>query len=516
MAETQTEVPRLTVAMIVRNAAELIELALGSIRAIADEMVVLDTGSTDDTISVAQRCGAVVHKRPWEDDFAAARNACLAKTSGDWILWLDAGERLEAESARQLREFIHAKADPRQAYLLPIDLPAAPGQIGGEQVYQIRLHPLEEGIAFAGRVRERLDESLAAGGIGTQLLEIPIERGPREHDPAIKAARAQRNIRLADLALAEGGPAAALHNCLGEALQILGDPLRAAQQYHRALRIAEPKSRDLLEAYYGLLTCLDGAGPDRSAQLTLCMEAVDRFPLDAQLLVALGGYLQALEHPQLAARAYDVAFRHGQTDPRVWHLPDVREIAAVCAAAIHQLQRADDDACSLLEAAARTFPRSLRVGRQLAEMHVKAGRQEQALAAVTTLPLVPPVREAWALAVRGAALAQQGKWPAARTYLQTARESGCGERFCLRWLVIAHLALSEVAAAKAVLQAWHQSDPANPEIADLEHAATERGDGEPSRTAAGPTILRVDGLGTLPSANVPGSPGRSKPVQVRE
>jgi tetratricopeptide (TPR) repeat protein len=516
MANVQTEVPRLTVAMIVRNAGELIELSLVSIRAIADEIVVLDTGSTDDTISVAQRCGAMVHKRPWEDDFAAARNACLAKTSGDWILWLDAGERVGADSARELREFINAKADPQQAYLLPIVLPAAPGQIGGEQVYQIRLHPLEEGIAFAGRVRERLDDSLSAGGIGTQLLDIPIERSAREHDPAVKAARAQRNIRLADLALAEGGPSAVWHNCLGEALQILGDPLRAAQQYHRALRLAESKSHDLLEAYYGLLTCLEGAGPDRSAQLSLCMEAVDRFPLDAQLLVALGGYLQSLEQPQLAARAYDVAFRHGHTQARIWHLPDVREIAAVCAASIHQLLQSDDEARSLLEAAARTFPQSLRIGRQLVEVHVKAARQDEALAAVGSLALVPPLREAWALAVRGAAQAQHGTWPAARTYLQTARESGCEERFCLRWLVVSHLALNEQVAAKTVLQAWKQADPANPEIAELEIAAAEHPvDGSP-QSATGPKILRVDAVGAVTPSNIAPPGARRVSVQLRD
>jgi hypothetical protein len=328
--------------MIVRNAAAGVRESLDSIRGIADEIVVLDTGSTDDTLSVAKQCGALVHRRPWDDDFAAARNACLAKTSGDWILWLDAGEKFEPEVAQRLREFIDTAANPERAYLLTIVLPAAAGQIGGECIDQVRLHPLEEGIAFTGRVREQLDESLSALGITIESLDIPIHRGPRDHQPAIKANRAQRNVRLADLALAESGPSAALHNCLGEALQILGDPLRAAQQYQHALRLAERPSRDLLEAYYGLLTCLDGTGPDRSAQLTLCMQALDHFPLDAQLLVALGGYLQAQQQPQLAGRAYDVAFRHGQTESRLWHLPEIREIAAVCAAAVHQLQGAAD------------------------------------------------------------------------------------------------------------------------------------------------------------------------------
>lgn len=368
MLEANSDRPRLTVAMIVRNAAQGVREALDSIRAIADEIIVLDTGSTDDTIAISRQAGAMVHRQPWEDNFAAARNYCLAKTSGDWILWLDAGERMAAADAARLREFLDNAADSQTAYLLPIVLPAAAGQIGGEQVLQVRLHPLEEGVAFAGRVRETLDASLAEVGIGLAPLEIAIHRCQRDHDPAVKADRAQRNVRLADLALAEGGPAATMHNCLGEALQILGDPLRAAQQYQQALRVAPAKSREAIEAYYGLLTCLDGAAQDRSAQLALCMEALDRFPLDAQLLVALGGYLQTLQQPQLAVRAFDVAFRHGQTEPRIWHLPEVREIAASCAASIHVQLDALPDARSLLEAALRIFPHSARLARQLAEL----------------------------------------------------------------------------------------------------------------------------------------------------
>jgi len=221
------------------------------------------------------------------------------------------------------------------------------------------------------------------------------------------------------------------------------------------------------------------------------MEAVEQFPLDAQLLVALGGYLQALEQPQLAARAYDVAFRHGQTEAQIWHLPDIREIAAVCAAAIHQLQGNDDEARSLLEAAARSFPESIRLGRQLIELHIKAGRGDEALAAAGALPLLPPDREAYAMAVRGTLLAQQGKWGAALAQLKTAHEAGCQERFCQRWLIVANLSAGDTASATAILTNWRTADPLNPELADLEQAIAEQtavADGSSTREH----ILRLD------------------------
>ena len=90
---------RLTVALIVRNCAPHLAATIASVRAIADEIVVLDTGSTDDTLVIAAQGGVNIHRRAWDDDFAAARNACLDKATGDWILWLDAGETLASDEA---------------------------------------------------------------------------------------------------------------------------------------------------------------------------------------------------------------------------------------------------------------------------------------------------------------------------------------------------------------------------------------------------------------------------------
>lgn len=88
---------RLTLAMIVRDAAEQIEACLASARAVVDEMVVADTGSRDDTVARARGLGAHVIEIPWEEDFARARNRGLEAVGGDWVLVLDADERLDLE-----------------------------------------------------------------------------------------------------------------------------------------------------------------------------------------------------------------------------------------------------------------------------------------------------------------------------------------------------------------------------------------------------------------------------------
>ena len=80
----------LSLSMIVRNEAERLERCLASVAGFVDEMVVLDTGSSDATIAIAAGCGAVVHQLPWPGDFAPARNAALQHVRGDWVLVLDA------------------------------------------------------------------------------------------------------------------------------------------------------------------------------------------------------------------------------------------------------------------------------------------------------------------------------------------------------------------------------------------------------------------------------------------
>lgn len=80
--------------MIVKNEATNLPRCLESLQAIAHEIIVIDTGSTDDTIAIAQQYGAQVHQIEWNHDFAAARNESLKYATQEWILVLDADERL--------------------------------------------------------------------------------------------------------------------------------------------------------------------------------------------------------------------------------------------------------------------------------------------------------------------------------------------------------------------------------------------------------------------------------------
>ena len=93
----------LSLSMIVRDEAAQIEDCLRSVQGFVDEMVVVDTGSTDNTVALAQAMGARVERIDWPGDFAPARNQALQWVSGDWVLVLDADERLRPEAMAPLR-----------------------------------------------------------------------------------------------------------------------------------------------------------------------------------------------------------------------------------------------------------------------------------------------------------------------------------------------------------------------------------------------------------------------------
>lgn len=97
MTTVEGSLTRLALVMIARDEVRCIGRALDSARPHVDEMIVLDTGSADDTVAIATAAGARVERSVWRDDFAAARNAALAYSAADWNLILDADEWIEGD-----------------------------------------------------------------------------------------------------------------------------------------------------------------------------------------------------------------------------------------------------------------------------------------------------------------------------------------------------------------------------------------------------------------------------------
>lgn len=487
---------RLSVVIIVRDAAEPLRLTLASIRDIADEIVVVDTGSTDLTRSVAAEFGARVYAWNWTDDFSAARNSAMTHVQGDWLLWLDAGETLSDEHSRGLKDFVIAQANPQQAYMLVVRLPAQDASASQEQVARPRLMPRHPAIQFAGRVWESPVESLSKLQLTLVGLPYIVRRGERELDARLKKQRAQRNMRIAELELQETGESPRLWNCMGDALMSLGNNGQAAECFRRAVALAERGSSAMLEAYYGCLTSLGTTEQEREIQLSTCVQALEIFPVDAQLLCALGGYLQGRGKIDLASQAYLTAFQFGQVNPTVWHVSEIRDIAAVCHSLTLQLRQQSDEAIKFLEGALADYAGSTRIRRRLIDVFIQQGARDSALAHVGELPPMPHL-EAFRSAVRGACFAVQKNLIAAKAYLNASYTHGCRDPLCLKWLSLCLIATGDATMARRTLDEWQRLEPRNQEINKL------RGALKPEDAPAAST-LRIDTPSTVAGkANAP-------------
>ncbi|HAC63442.1 MAG TPA: glycosyltransferase [Cyanothece sp. UBA12306] len=142
--------------MIVKNEEENLSECLESVKDVVDEMVVMDTGSTDRTVEIAEEFGAKVPYFEWCNDFSAARNAALDHVTGDWVLILDADERLNPNVVPQMKEAI---ADENNLVINIIR-----HEIGASQSpYSLvsRLFRKHQGIEFARPYHAIIDDSVS-------------------------------------------------------------------------------------------------------------------------------------------------------------------------------------------------------------------------------------------------------------------------------------------------------------------------------------------------------------------
>lgn len=146
----------LSACLIVKNEEKLLPECLDSLRAIVDEIVVADTGSSDQSVEIARKGGARVFTHPWSDDFSAARNAALEQARGDWILTIDADERLEWKDAASFKKPLREKG--KWGFILTL---VNVFEERSSEVLLLRLFRNHPEIRYTGLVHERVDPSLA-------------------------------------------------------------------------------------------------------------------------------------------------------------------------------------------------------------------------------------------------------------------------------------------------------------------------------------------------------------------
>jgi hypothetical protein len=219
---------QLTLTMIVRDEAEQLPEFLAHHAGLAEELVIVDTGSRDRTVEIARAAGAEIVHHTWGDDFAAARNAGLAVGRAPWILFLDADERIAREDFPRLRRALERPADcvylqetwnycTGNAHLEWQPLPGRyaareRGQSGLFMARRVGLFPRRDDVRFGGRVHESILPAAEQAGLAVVPLDVPVHHYGYTRSPEINAARQARYRRLVEMKHADApdDPAALL------------------------------------------------------------------------------------------------------------------------------------------------------------------------------------------------------------------------------------------------------------------------------------------------------------------
>ena len=342
----------LSLSMIIRDEATRLESCLASLAGFVDEMVVIDTGSRDDSVAIARRLGATVHELAWPGDFAPARNRALEVVRGDWVLVLDADERLRPEAREPLRRLM-AEPDALVITLLRRELGAAQAPYSSvsrlfrrhpdlrwsrpyhamidDSVLAIQardphwrvLHCPEPALLHDGYRPERLLEAGKATRL-RQAMEAELAERPDDAYAIAKLAglelaegRRERAVVLLHRGLAANGGGAAAERfelLLALALALApADPDQAAALYHEALELPlDPR----LSVAAGLNLALLLQGQGRLAEARTLAEAVTAAaPELVNGWIALGLIERQRGLPLAAAAAYRRALELDRQHP---------------------------------------------------------------------------------------------------------------------------------------------------------------------------------------------------------
>ena len=205
----------LALSMIVKNEAENLRALLAPIRHRFDEVVICDTGSTDNTVTIAESLDCRVVRFAWNDSFTDARNAALLACTAPWIMWLDADHRVRSRDVKLIRRLLDVRT-PKTAFWVTWNDPNG-GKYKKIMVFPRLPHVSWEGMLAngAGHVHEDVLPSLLRQKVDLIDSEVEIEHMDR---PSLddKRARMERNLRLLalDEALEPFNPFVLYHSCV--------------------------------------------------------------------------------------------------------------------------------------------------------------------------------------------------------------------------------------------------------------------------------------------------------------
>jgi tetratricopeptide (TPR) repeat protein len=311
-----TSQPRLTLCMIVRDSVRTLDACLTSIRPWVDEMVVVDTGSTDETPQLAARHGARVFHFPWCDDFAAARNESLRHANGTWLFWMDSDDTIDETNGRKLRQLADQPLPSApMGYVMQVHCPGpeVDGCSSFTSVDHVKMFRNRSDLRFEGRIHEQILGGIRRVGGAVVWTDLFIVHSGSDQSSEGRERKHERDLRLLQLELVDHPEHPfALFN-LGMTYGDMGDHQRAIQFLTRALEVAAPDESHVRKAYALLISSQTQTGEYQSAWQT-CQKGRYLFAKDSELLFREGIVAHHLGQLSDAVKAYQAVLH--QVDDR--------------------------------------------------------------------------------------------------------------------------------------------------------------------------------------------------------
>jgi hypothetical protein len=293
--------PLLSVCLIVKNEEAHLGSCLTSLGGCCDQVVVVDTGSSDSSASIADAAGAEVYSFSWIDDFSAARNFSLDKARGEWVMTLDADEELCEPADRWRTAIDHSSADAirvQRHNLLPV------GDLAEfEPEPMVRLFRNRPGIRYEGAIHEQILPALerVAAVVEDRPDLVLRHHGYLQSDAQGTDSRAARNRRILETVLAREPRDPYLHYQMGATRKAMGDPRGAYESLLHAKHLgAERLGSTVAERLHMKLAQLalwDDDNPAAARYARECLAINDENIIAMQVLgmalIALGDFAAA-------------------------------------------------------------------------------------------------------------------------------------------------------------------------------------------------------------------------------
>lgn len=286
--------------MIVRNEGYQLADCLRPVAELFDEIIVIDTGSTDNTREVARQFTSQVFDFPWCDDFSAARNESLKHATGDWIFWLDADDRLSPENVAKLANCLNQLNGQPYAIFMNTACSTRYECEGASLITHTRLFRRHPELKWRGRVHEQLRPEVSSLGFEAVWSDVQIDHTGYQ-DPGLQNRKLQRDLRLLrmDYATHPDDTSTLLH--LGLTYFHLGR-FAPARTYLERLVTRTKEPSDHLRQVFSVLTtmCLrEGQVPEALNWFDRALEifptAEDLLYFKAECLYDLDRYAEAAE-----------------------------------------------------------------------------------------------------------------------------------------------------------------------------------------------------------------------------